>query len=81
MMGRRSKNNERMAEVMDRIWPLRRGNKTKDRMPFAKIAATLNSEGLPTRQGGQWKPGTVYQIVSEHRPQLTGQSSYVCTRN
>jgi hypothetical protein len=35
----------------------------------------LNTEGVPTRQGKPWKPGTVYKVVKDHRPNLTGRDS------
>jgi hypothetical protein len=40
-------------------------------MPFAKIAATLNAERVPTRTGTAWAPAVVYGIVKRNRPGLT----------
>lgn len=54
--------------IVDRIFELRRKPRRGERMSFAKIAARLNSEGLPTRQGGQWKPETIRQIIKRGKP-------------
>ena len=59
--------------VIERILSMRRGTKEKDRTPFAKIADALNADAIPTRHGGLWKPGTVYKVVKDHRPKLTGR--------
>jgi hypothetical protein len=40
-------------------------------VPFAKIAAMLNAEGVPTRTGTTWAPAVVYGIVKRNRPGLT----------
>jgi DNA invertase Pin-like site-specific DNA recombinase len=67
------------AEIIDRILLMRRGSRHMERMSFAKIATALNASGVPTRQGGVWQPGTVYQVVRDNRPRLTGGSAHVCT--
>jgi site-specific DNA recombinase len=59
------------AEILERIFELRRGRGSRPRLSFAKIAALLNAEGVPTRGGGAWLPGTVYALVRAHRPNLT----------
>lgn len=58
--------------VLERILSLRRGNRAHGRMSFAKIAATLNAEGIPTRTPGKkWAPAVVYGIVRRVAPKLT----------
>lgn len=57
--------------VLERILSLRRGNRGHGRMPFAKIAETLNGEGVPTRTGTKWAPAVVYGIVQRLRPGLS----------
>ena len=54
-------------KVVNRIHQLRRKPKLRKRMSVAKIADVLNKEGWPTRMGGQWKPGTVWQILRRGR--------------
>lgn len=60
------------AEVLARIFAMRRGARNKDRMSFAAIAARLNADGVPSRTGKLWAPATVYGIVKSQRPRLTG---------
>jgi site-specific DNA recombinase len=60
------------AEVLARIFTMRRGARNKDRMSFAAIADRLNADGVPTRTGKTWAPATVYGIVKSQRPKLTG---------
>lgn len=57
--------------ALERILSLRRGNRAHGRMSFAKIAATLNAEGVPTRTGAKWAPAVVYGIVRRVSPKLT----------
>jgi DNA invertase Pin-like site-specific DNA recombinase len=51
--------------VLERVRSLRRyGSPIKGRkLSFAKIAATLNSERVPTRTGSSWQPSTVYGVL------------------
>lgn len=58
-------------KAIEKILELRRAVRGKERMSFQRIAETLNAEGITTRQGGPWKPGTVYKLVKDHRPGLT----------
>ena len=51
------------AQVLDRIRALRRKPKGRPRLSIAAIAATLNAEGVPTRTGRPWAPGTVHGIL------------------
>ena len=46
--------------IRERILSLRRG---RSALSFAKIAARLNAEKIPTRSGGKWAPGIVFGIV------------------
>jgi DNA invertase Pin-like site-specific DNA recombinase len=59
--------------ILGRILKLRRhGNPMQGgRLSFAKIAETLNAEGVPSRTGKPWAPATVYGIVERLRPGLT----------
>ena len=57
--------------VLHRILTLRRGNRAHGRMSFAKIAETLNAEGIPTRTGTNWDPSVVFGIVRRVSPKLT----------
>ena len=50
-------------ETLARIRELRRKPRGENRKSFAKVAATLQAEGRRTRQGGPWRPGTVYAIL------------------
>lgn len=51
-------------EAIARIRALRRKPVGKDkRLSFAKIAATLNEEGFPTRGGGPWGASSVQAIM------------------
>ncbi|MFA9479226.1 recombinase family protein [Phycisphaerales bacterium AB-hyl4] len=59
-------------EVIERIAAMRRKPKGRKRMSYAEIAEALNAEGVTTRNGGPWKPGTVYAIVKRERPSLAG---------
>jgi DNA invertase Pin-like site-specific DNA recombinase len=49
--------------VIERIVELRRKPRGRPRMSVAAIAARLNGEGLATRSGKPWAPGTVYGIL------------------
>ena len=51
------------AVVVERIRQLRRKPNGKPRLSVAAIAERLNAEGVPTRQGGPWRPSTVYAIL------------------
>ncbi len=51
------------AGAVERIRQLRRKPRGRKRLSFAQVAEALNTEGLPTRTGKPWKPGTVYAIV------------------
>ena len=51
------------ARTVKRILQLRRKPRGADRLSYAKIAATLNAEQLPTRTGKPWTPGSVFAIV------------------
>lgn len=51
-------------EAIKRIKALRRKPRgRKKRMSFARIAAELNKEGIPTRTGKPWAPETVRRIA------------------
>jgi site-specific DNA recombinase len=58
--------------ILDRILKLRRhGNPMQGSLlSFARIASTLNAEGVPSRTGKPWAPATVYGIVARVRPGL-----------
>ena len=60
------------AEVLARIFAMRRGARNKERMSFAAIAARLSADGVPTRTGRVWAPATVYGIIKSQRPGLVG---------
>lgn len=49
--------------IVARIRQLRRKPRGGKRATFAEIAERLNTEGLPTRTGSQWRAGTVHRIV------------------
>lgn len=50
------------AEIVERIKALRRKPRGGERLSYAAIAEKLNAEGVPTRNGGPWRPSTVQQI-------------------
>lgn len=50
------------ADVVARIRALRRKPKKGDRLSMAAIASQLNADGVPTRTGTPWAPGTVFGI-------------------
>jgi DNA invertase Pin-like site-specific DNA recombinase len=50
-------------QALDRIRLLRRKPKGRARLSIAAIAETLNAEGVPTRSGKPWAPGTVHAIL------------------
>jgi len=49
--------------TLERIRQLRRKPKGAPRLSVAAIAAKLNEEGVPTRQGGPWRPSSVYAVL------------------
>jgi len=49
--------------TLERMRELRVKPRGKPRLSFAKIAATLNAEGRPTRHGGPWSPEAVRKII------------------
>jgi DNA invertase Pin-like site-specific DNA recombinase len=51
------------AAALDRIKALRRKPKGQPRLSMAAIAAKLNDEGVPTRQGRPWRPSSVHAIL------------------
>jgi DNA invertase Pin-like site-specific DNA recombinase len=55
------------AAALARIRQLRRKPKGAPRLSVAAIAARLNSEAVPTRQGGLWGPSSVYAILRRTR--------------
>lgn len=55
------------AEIVDRIRQLRRKPVLGTRLSFAAIAKSLNTDGVPTRSGGQWSPSTIGQILGRDR--------------
>lgn len=53
------------SDTVERMRRLRRKPVGKEkRMSFAKIAAALESEGIPTRSGKPWAASTVKQILN-----------------
>jgi DNA invertase Pin-like site-specific DNA recombinase len=55
------------AAIIERMRTLRRKPKKGDARSFAEIAATLNADGIPTRNGGQWAAQTVGKILRRER--------------
>jgi DNA invertase Pin-like site-specific DNA recombinase len=51
------------AETLALMRRLRRKPRGGTRASFAKIADELNQRNVPTRQGGAWSRGTVWQIL------------------
>ena len=51
------------AAALKRIRQLRRKPKGAPRLSVAAIAALLNAEAIPTRQGGPWRPSSVHAIL------------------
>lgn len=49
--------------IVERILKLRRKPRGADRLSFAAIADRLNTAGIPTRQGGLWRPSTIQNVV------------------
>lgn len=57
------------AEVVRRIYTLRKQGRT-----LQEIADTLNAEGVPTKRGGSWYPGTIRYILDN--PKYQGYVEY-----
>jgi DNA invertase Pin-like site-specific DNA recombinase len=57
--------------ILGRILDMRRANRGRGRISFAKIATALNAEKIPTRTGTAWAPAVIYYIVKRLRPGLT----------
>ncbi len=55
------------AEVLARIYKLRRKPRGGERLSFKAIADRLNAEGRASRTGASWAPETVRQIVMRGR--------------
>ena len=51
------------AAVLHRIRQLHRKPRSRERLRYGAIAATLNAEELPTRTGAPWRAGTVRRIL------------------
>ncbi len=51
------------AEVVGKIKALRRKPTKGKRLSYDEIASQLNSEGIPTRNGGPWRASTIGQIL------------------
>ena len=51
------------VRTLDRMRQLRRKPRNGDRLSYQRIADRLNSENLPTRQGGEWKAASVQAIL------------------
>ncbi len=60
---------EAEAETVRRIFRMRGEGRT-----LQQIADWLNAEGVPTRRGGKWHPGTVRYILDN--PKYRGQVEY-----
>ncbi|MHB9130408.1 MAG: recombinase family protein [Armatimonadota bacterium] len=60
---------EAVAELVVRIFALRQSGKT-----LQAIADVLDEEGVPTKRGGRWHPGTVRYILDN--PKYQGQIEY-----
>ncbi len=54
---------EREQETLKRMRELRRTRKGRRRLSLARVAATLDSEGYPTRTGRPWAAGTIAGIL------------------
>ena len=53
--------------ALERMKQLRRKPKGARRLSVAAIAAQLNTEGVPTRQGGPWRTSSVHAILNRMR--------------
>ena len=51
------------AATLERIRQLRRKPRQEPRMSFAAIARMLNAEGISSRSGRPWAPGSVHAII------------------
>jgi DNA invertase Pin-like site-specific DNA recombinase len=54
------------AEVLAYIRKLHRKPRGGERLSYAAIAERLNAEGVTTRTGKKWAPGTVYGILNRN---------------
>lgn len=52
-------------ETLALIRKLGRKPRNGQRLSYAKIAAKLNADGVPTRMGGKWNPRSVYGILNK----------------
>lgn len=52
------------AAAVERIRELRRTRRHGKRLSCARIAEQLNAEGVPTRYGNPWKPGSVHRVLT-----------------
>lgn len=55
------------SAIVDRIVALRRKPRRREPASYARIAATLNAEGVPSRTGKRWSPETVRQVTLRAR--------------
>ena len=53
-----------MQIAVQRIRELRRKRPGERRTGYRKIGQTLQAEGFPTQQGGDWTPSTVRSIIN-----------------
>jgi len=54
-------------EIVDRIFSLRRKRKGVRRCSFARIAAQLNDDDIPTRRNGTWTATQVARVIKRGR--------------
>jgi hypothetical protein len=59
---------EKLNEVLAYIRKLHRKPRGGERLSYAAIAERLNAEGIRTRTGRAWAPGTVYGILNRQLP-------------
>jgi DNA invertase Pin-like site-specific DNA recombinase len=52
------------TDTLERLHELRRSRRRGRPLSMQRIADALNAEQRPTRDGGLWKPGTVYGILA-----------------
>jgi len=52
-------------ETLALIRKLRRKPRKGQQMSYAKIAARLNADGIATRMGGKWKPGSIHSVLKK----------------
>lgn len=61
--------------ILARMIQLRRKPRNRQRLSYGAIAAQLNAEGVSTRTGSPWRPGTVRRILNRAQVKRASKST------